>query len=144
MITTDIAVIGAGPVGLFAIFEAGLLKMRCHLIDYLPQAGGQLSEIYPKKPIYDIPGYPTVLAQELVDNLLKQGWTDALRHLYPDEIIYTFWDYFRNAYQRNAGLRIDHLLLSPEILPQLKNAGVDKEVRGWDKSSDHAPVWVQL
>ncbi|MBN8623196.1 MAG: exodeoxyribonuclease III [Flavobacteriales bacterium] len=78
------------------------------------------------------------------DNLLKQGWTDALRHLYPDEIIYTFWDYFLNAYQRNAGLRIDHFLLSPEILPQLKNAGVDKEVRGWDKSSDHAPVWVQL
>lgn len=73
MITTDIAVIGAGPVALFAIFEAGLLKMRCHLIDYLPQAGGQLSEIYPKKPIYDIPGYPTVLAQELVDNLLKQA-----------------------------------------------------------------------
>lgn len=73
MITTDIAIVGAGPVGLFAIFEAGLLKMRCHLIDYLPQAGGQLSEIYPKKPIYDIPGYPTVLAQELVDNLLKQA-----------------------------------------------------------------------
>jgi len=73
MIFTDIAIIGAGPVGLFAIFEAGLLKMRCHLIDYLPQAGGQLSEIYPKKPIYDIPGYPTVLAQELVDNLLKQA-----------------------------------------------------------------------
>lgn len=73
MITTDIAIIGAGPVALFAIFEAGLLKMRCHLIDYLPQAGGQLSEIYPKKPIYDIPGYPTVLAQELVDNLVKQA-----------------------------------------------------------------------
>jgi thioredoxin reductase (NADPH) len=73
MITTDIAIIGAGPVGLFAIFEAGLLKMRCHLIDYLPQPGGQLSEIYPKKPIYDIPGFPTVLAQELVDNLLKQA-----------------------------------------------------------------------
>jgi len=73
MITTDITIIGAGPVGLFAVFEAGLLKMRCHLIDYLPQAGGQLSEIYPKKPIYDIPGYPTVLAQELVDNLLKQA-----------------------------------------------------------------------
>ncbi len=72
-IQTDIAIIGAGPVGLFAIFEAGLLKMRCHLIDYLPQAGGQLSEIYPKKPIYDIPGYPTVLAQELVDNLVKQA-----------------------------------------------------------------------
>jgi thioredoxin reductase (NADPH) len=73
MITTDLAIIGAGPVGLFAIFEAGLLKMRCHLIDYLPQPGGQLSEIYPKKPIYDIPGYPTVLAQELVDNLMKQA-----------------------------------------------------------------------
>lgn len=73
MITTDIAIIGAGPVGLFAIFEAGLLKMRCHLIDYLPQVGGQLSEIYPKKPIYDIPGYPSVLAQELIENLMKQG-----------------------------------------------------------------------
>src|ERR1700739_1561575 len=73
MITTDITIIGAGPVGVFAIFEAGLLKLRCHLIDFLPQAGGQLSEIYPKKPIYDIPGYPTVLAQELVDNLLKQA-----------------------------------------------------------------------
>ncbi|MBX3164986.1 MAG: NAD(P)/FAD-dependent oxidoreductase [Bacteroidetes bacterium] len=73
MINTDIAIIGAGPVGLFAIFEAGLLKMRCHLIDYLPQVGGQLSEIYPKKPIYDIPGYPSVLAHELVENLMKQA-----------------------------------------------------------------------
>lgn len=73
MITTDIAIVGAGPVALFAIFEAGLLKMRCHLIDYLPQVGGQLSEIYPKKPIYDIPGYPSVLAQELIDNLMKQA-----------------------------------------------------------------------
>jgi thioredoxin reductase (NADPH) len=73
MITTDIAIIGAGPVALFAIFEAGLLKMRCHLIDYLPQVGGQLSEIYPKKPIYDIPGFPSVRAQELIDNLVKQA-----------------------------------------------------------------------
>jgi thioredoxin reductase (NADPH) len=71
-ITTDICVIGAGPVGLFAVFEAGLLKMRCHLVDVLPQIGGQLSEIYPKKPIYDIPGFPEVNAQELVDNLKKQ------------------------------------------------------------------------
>lgn len=68
-IDTDICIIGAGPVGLFAVFEAGLLKMRCHLIDVLPQIGGQLSEIYPQKPIYDIPGFPTVNAQELVDNL---------------------------------------------------------------------------
>ena len=72
MIQTDICIIGAGPVGLFAVFEAGLLKMRCHLIDYLPQVGGQLTEIYPKKPIYDIPGYPSVLAHELIDNLMKQ------------------------------------------------------------------------
>jgi len=73
MVTTDIAIVGAGPVGLFAIFECGLLKLRCHLIDYLPQPGGQLSEIYPKKPIYDIPGFPSILAQELVDNLMKQA-----------------------------------------------------------------------
>lgn len=72
MITTDICIIGAGPVGLFAVFEAGLLKMRCHLVDALPQVGGQLSEIYPQKPIYDIPGYPEVKAQELVDNLMDQ------------------------------------------------------------------------
>jgi thioredoxin reductase (NADPH) len=72
MITTDICIVGAGPVGLFAVFEAGLLKMRCHLIDVLPQPGGQLSEIYPQKPIYDIPGYPSVKAQELVDNLMQQ------------------------------------------------------------------------
>ncbi|HTO15469.1 MAG TPA: NAD(P)/FAD-dependent oxidoreductase [Edaphocola sp.] len=73
MIQTDIAIVGAGPVALFAIFEAGLLKMRCHLIDYLPQVGGQLSEIYPKKPIYDIPGFPTIGAQELVENLMEQA-----------------------------------------------------------------------
>jgi thioredoxin reductase (NADPH) len=71
-IVTDVCIIGAGPVGLFAVFEAGLLKMRCHLIDVLPQIGGQLSEIYPQKPIYDIPGFPTVNAQELVDNLKEQ------------------------------------------------------------------------
>ena len=72
MIQTDILIIGAGPVGLFTVFEAGLLKLKCHLVDALPMPGGQLSEIYPKKPIYDIPGYPSVLAGELVDNLMKQ------------------------------------------------------------------------
>ena len=71
-INTDICIIGAGPGGLFAVVETGLLKMRCHLIDALPQVGGQLSEIYPQKPIYDIPGFPTVNAQELVDNLMEQ------------------------------------------------------------------------
>ena len=72
MITTDILIIGAGPVGLFTVFEAGLLKLKCHLIDVLGQPGGQLTEIYPKKPIYDIPGFPSILAGELVDNLLEQ------------------------------------------------------------------------
>jgi len=72
MIQTDILIIGAGPCGLFAVFEAGLLQLHCHVLDILPQPGGQLSEIYPKKPIYDIPGFPTILAAELVDNLLRQ------------------------------------------------------------------------
>ncbi|WP_350293096.1 NAD(P)/FAD-dependent oxidoreductase [uncultured Croceitalea sp.] len=72
MIKTDILIIGAGPTGLFTVFEAGLLKLKCHLIDALPQAGGQCSEIYPKKPIYDIPGFPEVMAGELVDNLMEQ------------------------------------------------------------------------
>lgn len=72
MIKTDILIIGAGPTGLFTVFEAGLLKLKCHLIDALPQAGGQCSEIYPKKPIYDIPAFPEILAGELVDNLMKQ------------------------------------------------------------------------
>jgi thioredoxin reductase (NADPH) len=73
MIQTDILIIGAGPVGLFTVFEAGLMKLRCHIIDAIPQAGGQLTEIYPKKPIYDIPGFPTVLAGELIENLLEQA-----------------------------------------------------------------------
>jgi exodeoxyribonuclease III len=76
--------------------------------------------------------------------LLAQGWTDALRTKHPGEHIYTFWDYFRNAYGRDAGLRIDHLLLSPSIAGRLKAAEVDRDVRGWQKSSDHAPTWIEL
>jgi exodeoxyribonuclease III len=76
--------------------------------------------------------------------LVAQGWTDAIRKLHPDEKIYTFWDYFRNAYGRNAGLRIDHFLLSPAIAGRLVAAGVNRDVRGWEKSSDHAPVWIEL
>jgi exodeoxyribonuclease-3 len=76
--------------------------------------------------------------------LIDQGWTDALRKLYPDETIYTFWDYFRDAYGRNAGLRIDHFLLSPNLNNRLLAAGVDRNVRGWEKSSDHGPVWIEL
>ncbi|RZM20603.1 MAG: exodeoxyribonuclease III [Pedobacter sp.] len=82
--------------------------------------------------------------REAFHNLVAQGWTDAIRKLYPDEVIYTFWDYFRDAYGRNAGLRIDHFLLSPKLAPKLKTAGVDKHVRGWEKSSDHAPVWITI
>ncbi|MGY2736337.1 exodeoxyribonuclease III [Sphingomonas sp. UYP23] len=73
-----------------------------------------------------------------------QGWTDALRTLHPDATIYTFWDYFRNAYGRDAGLRIDHLLLSPALAGRLVDAQVDRDVRGWEKTSDHAPVWIEL
>jgi len=76
--------------------------------------------------------------------LTAQGWLDALRALYPGERIYTFWDYFRNRYARNAGLRIDHLLLSPSLAGRLAAAGVDREVRGWEKASDHAPTWVEI
>jgi len=78
------------------------------------------------------------------ERLLAQGWIDALRHLHPGEQIYTFWDYFRNAYARDAGLRIDHLLISPALKGALSAAGVDRDVRGWEKSSDHAPVWIEL
>jgi exodeoxyribonuclease-3 len=76
--------------------------------------------------------------------LVAQGWTDALRELHPDERIYTFWDYFRNHWTRNAGLRVDHLLLSPSVAKRLVAAGVDREVRGWPKASDHAPTWIEL
>jgi exodeoxyribonuclease-3 len=82
--------------------------------------------------------------REAFRRLAAQGWTDALRTLHPGERIYTFWDYFRNAYARDAGLRIDHLLLSPSAAARLKAAGVDRPVRGWEKASDHAPAWIEL
>ncbi|WP_128548116.1 exodeoxyribonuclease III [Larkinella soli] len=82
--------------------------------------------------------------REAYRQLLAQGWTDALRTLYPNEKIYTFYDYFRNAFGRNAGLRIDHFLLSPALRNRLKAGGVDRQVRGWEKTSDHAPVWIEL
>jgi exodeoxyribonuclease-3 len=82
--------------------------------------------------------------REAYRRLVAQGWTDALRELHPGERIYTFWDYFRNAYGWDAGLRIDHLLLSPSIARRLKAAQVDRHVRGWEKASDHAPTWIEL
>ncbi|RVT90378.1 exodeoxyribonuclease III [Sphingomonas crocodyli] len=76
--------------------------------------------------------------------LLEQGWVDALRHLHPDETIYTFYDYFRNAFARDAGLRIDHLLCNRPAAKRLRTADVDRFVRGWEKTSDHCPVWIEL
>src|SRR5690554_4095995 len=78
------------------------------------------------------------------EKLVAQGWTDAIRKVYPDETIYTFWDYFRNAYGRNAGLRIDHFLLSPELESQLLDAGVDRQVRGWGKAEGHGPAVIGI
>jgi exodeoxyribonuclease-3 len=83
-------------------------------------------------------------ARKLWRTLLKTGWTDAVRKLHPDERIYTFWDYLRNAYGRNAGLRLDHFLLNDKLSSRLLTTGVDKEVRGWEHSSDHAPVWIEI
>jgi exodeoxyribonuclease III len=85
-----------------------------------------------------------VEVREAFRRLIAQGWTDGLRTLHPGERIYTFWDYFRNAYARDAGLRIDHLLLSPSVAARLTAAGVDRAARGWEKASDHAPVWIEL
>jgi exodeoxyribonuclease III len=102
----------------------------------------ELDVYKPEKWVNDALFRPEVRAAYY--DLLGQGWTDALRELHPGEVIYTFWDYFRNAYGRNAGLRIDHLLLNPRLKDQLVGAGVDKEVRGWEKTSDHAPVWIEL
>jgi len=82
--------------------------------------------------------------REAFERLMAQGWTDSLRSTHPDETIYTFYDYFRNAYGRNAGLRIDHLLLSPALAPQLRAAGTDHAVRGREKPSDHVPTWIEI
>ena len=85
-----------------------------------------------------------VETRQAFDSLTAQGWTDALRFLHPDAQIYTYWDYFRNAYERDTGLRIDHLLLNASAAARLERAGVDRHVRGWEKASDHAPTWIEL
>ena len=102
----------------------------------------ELDVYKPEKWVDDALFRPEVRAA--FKNLTEQGWTDAIRKLHPGEKIYTFWDYFRNAYSRDAGLRIDHFLLSPQVAKRLVSAGVDREVRGWEKTSDHAPVWIEL
>ncbi|WP_165250905.1 exodeoxyribonuclease III [Paludisphaera soli] len=83
-------------------------------------------------------------SREAYRRALAQGWTDALRTLHPEARMYTYWDYFRGAFERDAGIRIDHLLLSPDLAPRLVAAGVDRDVRAWEKTSDHAPTWVEI
>jgi exodeoxyribonuclease-3 len=83
-------------------------------------------------------------AREKYRALIEEGWTDAIRHLFPEKRIYTFWHYWRNSFERDAGIRIDHALLSPTLAKKLKAAGVDRTPRGWEKTSDHAPLWVEL
>ncbi len=100
-------------------------------------------DIYPTKS-WDDDALLQPQIRAAFQRLLKQGWTDALRTLYPDEPMYTFWDYKRHRWERDAGLRIDHFLLSPELVPRLKKGGVDRSVRGEDRASDHAPAWIDL
>ena len=83
-------------------------------------------------------------AREKFRELVAQGWTDAIRSLHPDERIYSFWHYWRNSFERDAGIRIDHALLSPSLAKKLKSAGVDRTPRSWEKTSDHAPMWLEL
>ena len=130
--------------GRFAIHAAELVKRRSPVIlagDYnvIPT---DIDVYKPERWVDDALFRPEVRAA--YHRLLEQGWTDSLRSLHPEERIYTYWDYFRNAFGRDAGLRIDHLLVNPAVAPRLRAAGVDRQVRGWEKSSDHAPTWIQL
>jgi len=102
----------------------------------------ELDAYKPERWVKDALFFPE--SRAAYQKLLAQGWTDAIRTLYPHEAIYTFWDYFRNAYARNAGIRIDHFLLNARAAKMLASAGVEREVRGWEKSSDHAPTWIAL
>jgi exodeoxyribonuclease-3 len=128
----------------FTEYAANLCKQKTPVIltgDYniIPT---ELDAYKPERWVDDALFRPEVRAA--FEKIMAQGWTDALRKFHPGETIYTFFDYFRNAYGRNAGLRIDHFLLSPKINKQTTAAGVDHNVRGWEKSSDHCPVWIEL
>jgi exodeoxyribonuclease III len=100
-------------------------------------------DIYPTKS-YDDNALVQPESRAAFRSLLDQGWVDAIRKAYPDDTVYTFWDYKRNRWPRNAGLRLDHLLLSKKVSRRFLAAGVDSEVRGYDSASDHAPVWLEL
>ncbi len=125
-----------------AIYAAELLELEVPVIlagDYnvMPT---ELDVYKPERWIDD--ALFRIEVREAYKQLLGQGWTDAIRALHPGERIYTFWDYFRNAFGRDAGLRLDHFLLSPDVAARLVKAEVDKDVRGWDHTSDHAPTWL--
>jgi exodeoxyribonuclease-3 len=102
----------------------------------------ELDAYKPERWVKDAVFFPE--SREAFQRLLKQGWTDAIRKLYPGEKLFTYWDYFRNAFNRDAGIRMDHILLNPAVEKRLVAGGVDKHVRGWEKTSDHAPVWVEI
>jgi exodeoxyribonuclease-3 len=121
------------------LVKSGRLIVLCGDYNAVPTP---LDAYKPERWVGDAVFFPETRAA--YGKLLAQGWTDAIRDMHPDEVIYTYWDYFRNAFGRNAGIRMDHLLLSPTLTPRLKAAGVDREVRGWPKTSDHAPAWVEL
>ena len=128
----------------FRAHASGLLRQGGPVVlagDYnvLPT---ELDASQPERWVHDALFRPET--REAYRDLIAQGWTDALRHLHPGEVIYTFWDYTQGAFRRNAGLRIDHLLLSPELIPKLTAAGVDRSVRALEKTSDHAPTWITL
>ena len=128
----------------FHAHAAGLLKAGGPVVlagDYnvIPT---ELDAYQPERWVEDALFRPET--REAYQRLLAQGWTDALRHLHPGETIYTFWDYTQGAFRRNAGLRIDHLLLTSELAPRLKAAGVDRDIRAMEKTSDHAPMWVEV
>jgi len=125
-------------------YAATLIKSRRSIVlcgDY-NAVPTELDAYKPERWRGDAVFFPETRA--LYARLVAQGWTDALRATHPGEVLYTYWDYFRNAFARNAGLRMDHLLLSPELAPRLVDAGVSREVRRWEKTSDHAPAWIQL
>ena len=125
-------------------YAATLIKSRRPIVlcgDY-NAVPTELDAYKPERWVRDAVFFPETRA--LYADLLAQGWLDALREKHPGEAIYTYWDYFRNAFARNAGLRMDHMLLSPSVAPRLVNAGVNREVRSWQKTSDHAPTWIEL
>jgi exodeoxyribonuclease-3 len=121
------------------LMESGAPVVLCGDYNVMPT---ELDVYKPERWVDDALFRPEV--RDAFHRLKAQGWTDALRKLHPDQRIYTFWDYFRNAFVRDAGLRIDHFLLSPKLARRLVTAEVDRHVRGWEKTSDHAPVWIEL